>query len=610
VPRLTAYTGLLATYLRPQRLRVALLAFLLALGIALQLAAPQVIRAFIDAAQAGAAGGVQLGAAGLFLAIAAGARAVALAGDLLAGAIGWRATNALRVDLARHVIGLDLAFHKTHTPGELIERLDGDVTKLANFFAQFSVRVLGNALLVAGILALLFREDWRAGLALSAYAALTLVALAALQRLAVARWTTERRASAALFGLLEEGLVAAEDVRAVGAEAHVLAQLDGRMGAALQANRTARLVSNVGFVLTRSLFVLGYALGLALGAWLYLQAEVTLGTAFLIVYYIGMLAAPLESIRMEIDDLQQAGASVARVGELLALRPRISAETPAALPARPSAAGLPDGPLAVRFEHVSFAYDDEQVAGAADGDSAADDSAAAGERPRALVDVSFELPARRVLGLLGRTGSGKTTLSRLLVRLVDPVSGTIALDGVGLGQSAPRELRARVGMVTQDVQLFHASVRDNLTFFDPQVPEARVVEALVALGLWDWVRALPAGLDTELAAGGQGLSAGEAQLLAFARVFLRDPGLIVLDEASSRLDPVTEARLERALDRLLAGRTGIVIAHRLQTVERADDILILEGGRVLEHGPRERLAADPASRFYRLRQTGLAELLA
>jgi len=159
-------------------------------------------------------------------------------------------------------------------------------------------------------------------------------------------------------------------------------------------------------------------------------------------------------------------------------------------------------------------------------------------------------------------------------------------------------------------------VRDNLTLFSnydptrPPVGDAAILDALATLGLNDWYRGLPNGLDTVLESGGKGLSAGEAQLLAFTRVFLRDPRLVVLDEASSRLDPGTEQLLEQAIDRLLAGRTGIIIAHRLRTVMRADDILILEDGRVIEHGPRAALAADPDSRFYRLLQTGLEEVLA
>jgi len=165
-------------------------------------------------------------------------------------------------------------------------------------------------------------------------------------------------------------------------------------------------------------------------------------------------------------------------------------------------------------------------------------------------------------------------------------------------------------MVTQDVQLFGASIRDNLTFFDTEVSDEDLTAALDELGLLEWVTTLPHGLATELDAGGSGLSAGQGQLLAFTRIFLENPGLVILDEASSRLDPATEHLIEQAVDRLLAGRTGIIIAHRLATVNRADDILILDDGRIAEYGARARLAADPDSRLSRLLVTGMEEVLA
>jgi ATP-binding cassette subfamily B protein len=171
------------------------------------------------------------------------------------------------------------------------------------------------------------------------------------------------------------------------------------------------------------------------------------------------------------------------------------------------------------------------------------------------------------------------------------------------------ELRRRVGMVTQEIQLFQASVRDNLTMFDDTISDERILGIVDDLGMRGWLDALPDGLASELASGGSGLSAGEAQLLSLVRIFLQDPGLVVLDEASSRLDPATEQLIERALDRLLHDRTAVIIAHRLSTVQRADEIMILEGGQIVEHGEREALACDPSSRFHRLRQTGLEALL-
>jgi ATP-binding cassette, subfamily B, bacterial len=597
----TRHWSLLTTYLGTQRRRAALLAVLLLSSIGLQLLNPQVIRYFIDAAQAGQADGVLLLAAAVFIVAGLVQRAIAFGALYVGENVGWAATNALRADLARHCLRLDMSFHKAHTPGELIERIDGDVATLDDFLSQFSIRLIGNAILISAILALLFREDWRLGLGLLVYTLIAFAALTSVQRLGTRRWAAERQADSELFGFLEERMSGTEDIRAAGAEAHTLRRLDVLMDAMLKKNRTAKLVSNLTFVITNFLFVVGYALGLGIGAYLYTQGDVSIGTAFLIVYYIGMLSWPLESIREQAQNLQQASASIERIGDLLALSPRV-VEAPRAT--------LPAGALAVAFEEVSFEYDDEprtEGRGLRTEDS---DDPALSPQSSVLSDIAFQLAPGKKLGLLGRTGSGKTTLTRLIFRLYDPIGGTIRLGGIELRDAALADLRGRVGMVTQDVQLFQASIRDNLALFDSAIDDARIEWALDELGLLEWLRVLPDGLNTKLGAGGLGLSAGEAQLLAFARVFLRDPGLVILDEASSRLDPATERLLERAIDRLLAGRTAIIIAHRLGTVQRADEIMILDGGQVAEYGPREQLAGAEGSRFAQLLQTGLEEVLA
>jgi ATP-binding cassette, subfamily B, bacterial len=605
-PSLRQYRELLSRYLKPQIKWVILMAAVLLTGITIKLINPQILRYFLDNAQSGGAARSLTMAAGLFLAFAILQEGMSLATHYSAALVGWSSTNRLRADLALHILRLDMPFHKSRTPGELIDRADGDVTQLSNFLSMFTVNVIGNGLLVAGILLLLFRENAWLGLGMLVYTLLTLLVLHFIQKLAVPRWAAERQSSAMLYGYIEERISGAEEIRAAGAESYVMRKLYEYMRDFTRKTRAAVVFSSLTYNLTNLVYVLGYAAGLAVGVILYMRGEASLGTAYLITYYVGMLSDPLQSIRGQAEDLQQASANIQRINELFNLQPRVGDPLLENASRRKT---LPDGPLTVSFREVSFQYQDNQNGNkdaSEEGDVVREDDYAG---PRALTGVSFEIQPGRVLGVLGRTGSGKSTLTRLLFRLYDPDQGSVRLGGVNLRELPLDDVRQRVAMVTQDVQLFQATVRDNLTFFNRAIPDEQLEHVLKQLRLWEWAQSLPDGLDTPLA-GGQSLSAGEAQLLAFARVFLKKPGLVILDEASSRLDPATETLMERAVDRLFAERTGVVIAHRLKTVQRADDILILENGCVAEYGSRAVLMSDPGSRFYHLLQTGLEEALA
>ena len=579
------YGQLLVRYLRPQRGRALLLGVLLCTSIVLQLANPQIVRAFLDAAS-GTGPLEDLWVAALaFLAVAVVQQISAVATSYVSENVGWTATNLMRADLAEHCLRLDLSFHKRHTPGELIERIDGDVNALANFFSQLVVRVLGNGLVLAGVLVLMFREDWRLGLGFAVFAVLALASLNQVRNVAVPHFVTARQSTAAIIGFIQERIAGTEDIRSGGFVPHVMRRFYDLQRDRLRKQQKSASMGSFVFSTNQAVFTLGYGMTFTLGAWLFGAGALSLGAVYLAVHYMEMLQRPLSQITQQMEDLQKAGASVTRIDALL--------RTENAVPDGAGGAGgagapLPTGPLSVELDRVSFAYADEPEG-------------------HILSDVSFHLGPGKALGLLGRTGSGKSTLVKLVFRFHDATSGAVRVGGADVRTLRVADLRRRIGMVTQDVQLFHATVRQNLTFFQEGIPDEQIMAALERLGLSDWFRALPEGLDTELAAGAAGLSAGEQQLLAFTRVFLRDPGLVILDEASSRLDPATERLVEAAVDRLLEHRTAIVIAHRLHTVERADDVLVLEGGRVVEYGPRARLGADAGSRYGRLLRTG-AEL--
>lgn len=603
---LKQYWNLLVDYLKPQRGRVILLAIALLSSIGLQILNPQVLRYFIDAAVAGGSEQSLLTAALLFTILALLSQALAVAATYLGENVAWMATNALRIDLAAHCLKLDLSFHKTRTPGELIERIDGDVTALARFFSQLVIYVLGNFLLLVGVLIALFWLDWRAGLGLTLYSITALLVLFRLRVYSIFYWAANRQISAEFFGFLGEQLAGMEDIRSNGAVSYVMHRFYKILQRWLPIFHRARLIGTILWGTSIGLFAVGNAIALAVGAYLWSQGGIAIGTVYLIFHYTNLLSQPMEQIRTQLEELQQAEASIYRIQELFQTQSKLSAGGNKLLPANP---------LSISFEQVWFSYETKQKRDDALNISSLNQSLSSQIsydqiEEWTLQDISFYLPPGQVLGLLGRTGSGKTTLARLLLRLYEPQTGSICLGGVPLNETPSSELPQRVGLVTQDVQLFQATIRDNLTFFDRYLSDKDLLYALEALGLSEWLQSLPQGLDTQLGADSNGLSAGEAQLLAFARIFLKDPGLVILDEASSRLDPTTELRIEQAIDKLLQGRTGAIIAHRLQTVQRADQILILEEGRIVEYGDRKQLASDPNSRFAQLLKTGLTEVLA
>ncbi len=573
------YRTLLLKYVRQQKGIVALASVLILTNIGLQLVNPQIMRYFIDEAVAGSPLRNLITAAGVFVAVALVQQFVGVLATYTSGQVGWNATNALRSDLARHALFLDMPFHNSHTPGEMIERIDGDAETLGGFFSTFAVEILGNIVMLVAVIALLFRENWLAGLVLSTFAFFSMAIIIRMRNVSVASWRADREASTETYGFIEERLAGREDIRTSAAQSHVMKGFFDHMWSWFRVRVRAAAITSV--VTNTALFVnsAGLAVSLFVGAYLFYGDWITIGTVFLIYQYSSLLRRPVIGVSHEMEELQRAGASVIRIHDLLRTRREVIDG---------HGVRFPDGPLSVRFDSVSFAYNSGEPV---------------------LHDVTLDLRSGRLLGLLGRTGSGKTTMTRLLFRLYDPDEGRILMGGEDIREARISDLRDRVGLVPQEVRLFHGTVRDNLTFFDRSVPDGHLLDVLGEMSLTRWYDTLPDGLDTMLQPDGGGLSSGEAQMLAFARVFLKDPGIVILDEATSRLDSSTEASIKAAIDRLVRGRTVFIVAHHLATIQRCDDIVILEGGRLVEAGERRLLASDPTTRFHRLLQTGLEEVL-
>ena len=566
------YAALLSQYLKPQWIRVTLLAIFMFTGIGLTLLNPQILRYFIDSAKAGVETRNLILAGVAFFAIGLLGQVLMLINTYLGQDIGWRATNWMRGDLAHHCLQLDMSFHHEHTPGEMVERVDGDTAALSSFFSEFILQVAGSLLLLGGILIVITLEDWRIGIALTGFVAISIFVYNLTRNIAVPVYTAEREGYSRLFGFLEERLTGIEDLRTNGGIGYTMDRFydvnRDVYGRAVKAHVMGEVLQTISGVL----FALGVALTMGMGIYLYQIGTFTIGTVYLVIHYTAMLRGPLIMISRQINELQRATAGFKRIEELYHITPSIADGTET-LPASDA--------LGIEFDDVTFGYtEDESV----------------------LKDVSFQLQPGKSLGLLGRTGSGKTTITRLLFRLYEINKGQIRVEGKPIERIQLDELRNRIGMVTQDVQLFNATVRENLTLFDAKITDEQILSVIEELGLSEWYQSLPNGLDTLLE--GTGLSAGEAQLLAFARVFLKDPKIVILDEPSSRLDPATEQRIDSAVQRLLKGRTSIIIAHRLGTVQQVDEIMVLADGEIREHGERKQLVQDPDSVFSQLLKTG------
>ncbi|PRY45212.1 ATP-binding cassette subfamily B protein/ATP-binding cassette subfamily C protein [Umezawaea tangerina] len=549
---------------------------LLVASILLEIAEPRIVAHFIESVQLGRPEGALVAIALLFLGVAAFRQVGRVIAAYASERVSWTATNAAREDLAAHVLDLDLSFHESRSPGELIERIDGDVNQVAEFFSSLIVHLVGSVLLVVGILTALTFLDWRIGLTFAAVTLVGLYGLAKVAAIATVKWEDDREQSARFFGYVSESVRATEDLRSSAATGHAMARFHRHLRAWLPVKVRAEGWGSAIWVVLSLVFTACMAFAFGYGGLFYRNGTISFSGVYLVVAYATMLTTPIEVLRLQVQNLQQAGAAIRRIAELFGHRSTVLDGTEP----------LPHGALSVRFERVGFEYTSEETP----------------EPKKIMHELSFHVPAGETLGLVGRTGAGKSTIAHLLSRMYDPGEGRVLLGGVDTREATLASLRAQVGLVTQDVQVFDASLRDNLTFFDDTVHDDRLMAILDELELRPWLATLPDGLSSRISPST--LSAGQGQLLALARVFLKDPGLIILDEPSSKLDLVTEAMVERALDRMLAGRTAIVIAHRLDTILRADRVLVLDGGAVVESGATSDLLGDPGSRLAELHRIG------
>lgn len=462
----------------------------------------------------------------------------------------------LRVRAFRHVHDLSVLTQNAERRGSLVSRVTSDVDTISTFMqwgGLLMVVSLGQLVVATALMAF---YSWQ----------LTLLVWVCFLPLFLLMRTFQRRVSAAygvvrervgdLLGAVSEAVVGASTVRAYAIEDRTGRRIDQ----AIESHRSAatRAQALVAGTFSTGEIVAGIANAavVVVGVLLGVDGDLTLGELLAFLFLVTLFVGPVQIGTEVLNEAQNAIAGWRRVLGVL--------DTPADV-ADPGASGrtLERGPIDVRFEHVSFAYPGG---------------------PTVLSDVDLVLSPRSRVAVVGETGSGKTTFAKLLTRLMDPAHGRVLVDGVDLRELSFASLRTRIVMVPQDGFLFEGSIGENVRFGRPSATDGDVELALTELGLLDWLDGLPHRLATDVGQRGEQLSAGERQLLALARAYLADPDLLVLDEATSAVDPGTEVRIARALEGLTRGRTALTIAHRLSTAEAADDVIVFDAGRVVERG--------------------------
>ncbi len=559
---------------------ITFLLLLVLISAGVNLINPRLVSSFIDTAVETGPIYTMINSAILFLVLSVIGQLVTILSTYISKKVAWKTTNSLREDLMRHCFHLGPGFNNTKTPGEMIERIDGDVTFLSNFFSNFVVILISNFILILGILVSLSLVSWIIGLSFVIFSVFMFILIRRINTYSVPYWVKNRDNNATLYGYIEERLYGAEAIKTNGAMKYMFNTLERLMISKLLSERMAFMISSTTWGSTVIMFALGSAGAMGLGAYLYLHNNITIGTVFLIYSYVQMLRTPIEGISNQFQDIQKASASIMRINEVLGNNNLMIDGTQEVL--------FQDS-LRVEFENVTFGYEKDQIV---------------------VNNMSFDLPAGESMGVVGKTGSGKTSLVRLVYRFYDCNSGLIKINGQDIRQYKLNTIRDQIALVTQDIQLFHGTLRDNITFFNKDISDSEIENGFIELGLGEWYRALPKGLNTMLKSNEVSISEGEAQLIALTRMFLKDPKLIILDEATANLDPITENLIVTAIKKITKNRTLIIIAHRLHTLRSVDNILVLEDGKNLEFGRRENLEQRMESQYWNLINNKKGELLA
>jgi ATP-binding cassette, subfamily B, bacterial len=549
----------LAVLLRPYRGAIALSTVALVAQTACLLAGPALVRHGIDNGLRVGDSAVLNRAALFYLGIAIAGAFLGRAVILMVADVGETFLRDLRERVFRHLLSLGLDFFEREQTGRLVARMTSDIEALQELVSIGLVMFVQNALIFVGAIVVIFSMNWKLALCTLVVVPPVMIASRWFRRASNRAYLTVRDRIGQNLATLQEGLAGVRVVQAFAREPAVTSRFRGTNEAQYDAHLETVRISARYFPFVEFSGVAGTALIIGIGGWFVNRDIVTVGTVAAFVLYLNNLFEPVQQLSQLYNLIQQSGAALQKLFELL--------DTPTSIAERPGAVDLPErGALDV--EKVTFAY---------------------GDGPPVLHDVSLGVSPGERVALVGPTGAGKSTLAKLTARFYDPREGTVRFGDIDLRDATLRSLRERIVVVPQEGFLFAGTVRDNIRVGRPEADDAEVEAAVAALSLTGRFAAMEHGLDTEVRERGSRLSAGERQLVSLARAALADPTLLVLDEATSNLDPGTERAVEQALERLMEGRTVVVIAHRLSTAARADRIAVIDDGRLAELGTHEEL---------------------
>jgi ATP-binding cassette, subfamily B, bacterial len=490
-----------------------------------------------------------------------------------------RGLATLRIKAFRHVHDLPLLTQNTERRGALVSRVTSDVDQVSQFlvFGGLFFIISVGQVLIATIVMLIY--SWQLAIVVWVAFAPLFLSLRYFQRKLSAAYGVVRRQMGAMLAAVSEPVVGAAVVRSYAVEGRTQARIDDAIDEFKAASTTAQKYTVVSFSLGGISAGLANAGVIIFGIWLGFTTDMTAGTVLAFAFLVTLFVGPVQMGTQILTDAQNAIAGWRRVIGIL--------ETPADL-VDPGADGevLPRGPIDVRFEHVSFAYPGG---------------------PLVLQDIDLDIEAGRRVAVVGETGSGKSTVAKLLTRLMDPSKGAVLLDGVDVRRISQSSLRRSVVLVPQEGFLFDDTLTANVRYGKLDATEDEIRASAAELGLADWLATLPAGLETQVGQRGESLSAGERQLVALLRAHLADPDLLVLDEATSAVDPQLEMRIGRALERLMSGRTSVTIAHRMSTAESADEVVVVDRGRIVQRGPHAELVRDRDGVYAGLHRSWVAQ---